>query len=35
MRGSGALSEETALRKFASDAGLHPGEVFDIECPLT
>jgi len=29
-----ALSEEAALRKFASDAGLRPGDVFDIECPF-
>jgi SAM-dependent methyltransferase len=29
-----ALSEESALRKFASDAGLHPVEVLDVECPF-
>jgi SAM-dependent methyltransferase len=26
-----ALSDETALRKFAEDAGLHPIEVFDVD----
>jgi SAM-dependent methyltransferase len=26
-----ALSDETALRKLAQDAGLTPGEVFDVE----
>ncbi len=29
-----ALSKEAALRSFASDAGLSPGEIFDIECPF-
>ena len=27
-----ALSEESALREFASDAGLRPVEVFDVDC---
>ena len=30
-----ALSEESALRQFASDAGLKTVEVFDVNCPLT
>jgi len=29
-----ALSDETALRKFAADAGLHPIDVFDVESPF-
>jgi len=29
-----ALSDETALRKLAGDAGLEPGEVRDIDCPF-
>ena len=29
-----ALSDQTALRKFASDAGLRPGDVFDVEAPF-
>jgi SAM-dependent methyltransferase len=29
-----ALSDETALRKFATDAGLTPVDVFDVENPL-
>lgn len=28
-----ALSDETALRAFASDAGLEPIEVLDVDCP--
>jgi len=28
-----ALSEETALRRFATDAGLQPVEVFDVDSP--
>jgi SAM-dependent methyltransferase len=28
-----ALSDEAALRRFATDAGLHPVEVFDVESP--
>ncbi len=28
-----ALSDEAALRAFASDAGLKPTEVFDVDCP--
>lgn len=29
-----ALSEETALRRFATDAGLEPVDVFDVESPF-
>jgi len=29
-----ALSEEAALRAFASSAGLVPEDVFDVECPF-
>jgi SAM-dependent methyltransferase len=29
-----ALSDESALRKFASDAGLKPVEVFDVDSPF-
>ena len=29
-----ALSDEAALRQFASDAGLDPTEVFDVESPF-
>jgi SAM-dependent methyltransferase len=29
-----ALSDETALRRFASDAGLKPVEVFDVDSPF-
>jgi SAM-dependent methyltransferase len=29
-----ALSEESALRKFAADAGLEPVEVFDVDSPF-
>ena len=28
-----ALSDEAALRRFATDAGLHPVEVFDVDSP--
>ena len=28
-----ALSDETALRRFATDAGLHPVDVFDVDSP--
>lgn len=28
-----ALSDEAALRQFAKDAGLEPGEVFDVDSP--
>lgn len=28
-----ALSDETALRRFATDAGLQPEEVFDVDSP--
>ncbi len=30
-----ALSNETALRRFATDAGLKPVEVFDVDSPWT
>lgn len=30
-----ALAEETALRRFATDAGLTPVEVFDVDSPWT
>ena len=29
-----ALSDEQALRKFAADAGLTPGELFDVDSPF-
>ena len=29
-----AFSDETALRRFAIDAGLAPVEVFDVDSPL-
>jgi hypothetical protein len=29
-----ALSDEAALRGFASGAGLKPGEVFDVDTPF-
>jgi len=29
-----ALSEEAALRRFAADAGLNPGEILDIDSPM-
>ena len=29
-----ALSDESALRKFATDAGLAPAEVFDVDSPF-
>jgi SAM-dependent methyltransferase len=29
-----ALSDESALRKFAADAGLNPVEVFDVDSPF-
>ncbi len=29
-----ALSDETALRRFAADAGLEPVDVFDVESPF-
>jgi len=29
-----ALSEEAALRRFAADAGLKPGEILDIDAPF-
>lgn len=30
-----ALSDESALQKFAKDAGLTPLEVFDVDCPFS
>lgn len=29
-----ALSDESALRGFARDAGLRPVEIFDVDCPI-
>ena len=29
-----ALSDEQALRRFAADAGLIPGELFDVDSPF-
>ncbi len=34
LPGPFALSDETALRKFAADAGLTRAEVFDVENPF-